>query len=125
MALQLNQESSWTQSFCFEAKDFRYPPVQISSGEEEMTDQSISQTILVGSILGTKCVLSFTDMIQEYIPSYLKQREIFVPLIVGFYVIVLGLALTGALRVSKGQQDKVRKERGSQFSMLDEDEDED
>jgi len=90
-----------------------------------MTDQSISQTILVGSILGTKCVLSFTNMIQEYIPSYLKQREIFVPLIVGFYVIVLGLALTGALRVSKGQQDKVRKERGSQFSMLDEDEDED
>lgn len=55
----------------------------------------------------------------------MKQREIFVPLIVGFYVVVLGLALTGALRVSKVQQDKVRKERGSQFSMLDEDEDED
>ena len=62
---------------------------------------------------------------QEYIPSVLKQREIFVPLIVGFYVVVLGLALTGALRVSKVQQDKVRKERGSQFSMLDEDEDDD
>ncbi|PMD21805.1 hypothetical protein NA56DRAFT_645584 [Hyaloscypha hepaticicola] len=70
-----------------------------------MTDQSLSQTIL------------------EYIPSVLKQREIFVPLLVGFYVVVLGLALTGALRVSKVQQDKVRKERGSQFSMLDEDED--
>jgi hypothetical protein len=44
---------------------------------------------------------------------------------VGFYVVVLGLALTGALRVSKGQQEKARKERGSQFSMLDEDEDDD
>ena len=43
----------------------------------------------------------------------------------GFYVVVLGLALTGALRVSKGQQEKARKERGSQFSMLDEDEDDD
>ena len=64
-----------------------------------------------------------TKLSQEYIPSALKQREIFVPLIVGFYVVVLGLALTGALRVSKVQQDKVRKERGSQFSMLDEDED--
>lgn len=38
---------------------------------------------------------------------------------------VLGLVLTGALRVSKGQQEKARKERGSQFSMLDEDEDDD
>ena len=64
-----------------------------------------------------------TELSQEYIPSILKQREIFIPLIVGFYVIVLGLALTGALRVSKTQQDKVRKERGSQFSMLDQDED--
>ncbi|KAH8796929.1 hypothetical protein F5882DRAFT_458511 [Hyaloscypha sp. PMI_1271] len=61
--------------------------------------------------------------ILDYIPSYFKQREIFVPLIVGFYVVVLGLCLTGALRVSKGQQDKARRERGSQFSMLDEDED--
>ena len=68
---------------------------------------------------------SHTERIQDYIPSYLKQREIFVPLIVGFYVVVLGLALTGALRVSKGQQDKARKERGSQFSMLDEDDNED
>jgi hypothetical protein len=37
--------------------------------------------------------------------------------------VVLGLVLTGALRVSKWQQEKARKERGSQFSMLDEDED--
>jgi hypothetical protein len=37
--------------------------------------------------------------------------------------VVLGLALTGALRVSKVQQDRARKEGGSQFSMLDEDED--
>ncbi|PMD60511.1 uncharacterized protein K444DRAFT_612658 [Hyaloscypha bicolor E] len=66
---------------------------------------------------------ALSQTILDHIPSYFKQREIFVPLIVGFYVVVLGLCLTGALRVSKGQQDKARKERGSQFSMLDEDED--
>jgi hypothetical protein len=84
---------------------------------------ALSQTILVGSIVVFSSIVPYVELPQDYIPSYFKQREIFVPLIVGFYVVVLGLCLTGALRVSKGQQDKARKERGSQFSMLDEDED--
>jgi hypothetical protein len=84
---------------------------------------TLSQTILVSPIVVFNPIAPYAELPQDYIPSYFKQREIFVPLIVGFYVAVLGLCLTGALRVSKGQQDKARRERGSQFSMLDEDED--
>ncbi len=55
----------------------------------------------------------------------MKDRSIAIPIIVGIYVVVLGLVLTGALNRQKVAIDRAKKEKNPMFSMLDEDEDKD
>lgn len=60
----------------------------------------------------------------ESLPAFLKNPSIWIPIMVAFYVGILGLCLTGALQRQKVQIKRVRDQKKSIFSMLDEDEDE-
>jgi len=64
-------------------------------------------------------------LITSYVPELLHSPTLWVPVVVGFYVIVLGLCLMRALNQQKTEIDRIRKEKNPIFSMLDEDEDED
>lgn len=51
----------------------------------------------------------------------MRNPSLWVPAIVGFYVLILGLCLTGALKRQKVSIRQLRREQSSIFSMLDED----
>lgn len=53
----------------------------------------------------------------------MKDRSTIIPLIIAFYIIVLGSFLMGALNRQKFQIELARKDRNPMFSMLDEDDD--
>lgn len=55
----------------------------------------------------------------------MKDASLWIPLIIGFYVIVLGLCLTGALKRQKIPIRELRREQSAMFSMLDEEESDD
>ncbi|SZF00014.1 unnamed protein product [Blumeria hordei] len=55
--------------------------------------------------------------------EYLKDRSTIIPLIIAFYVIVLGSFLMSALNRQKFQIELAKKDRNPMFSMLDEDDD--
>jgi hypothetical protein len=63
--------------------------------------------------------------LEKFLRESLRNPSIWIPIIVAFYVGVLGLCLTGALQRQATQIKRVREEKKSIFSMLDEDEDED
>ncbi|KAH6719462.1 hypothetical protein BKA61DRAFT_669784 [Leptodontidium sp. MPI-SDFR-AT-0119] len=68
---------------------------------------------------------TFREKFLERVPLFLQDPSIWVPLIVGFYVLILGLCLTGALKRQKVSIRELRREQSSMFSMLDEESEDD
>ncbi|CAL3973361.1 unnamed protein product [Diplocarpon coronariae] len=65
---------------------------------------------------------SFVDPYLDRLPEILKDNPSFwITLVIGFYLLVLGLCLTGALNRQKVSIRDLRREQSSMFSMLDED----
>ncbi|KAE8447822.1 hypothetical protein EG329_010051 [Mollisiaceae sp. DMI_Dod_QoI] len=61
----------------------------------------------------------------RYLPSSLRDPTIIVPVIVGFYVIFLGLCLTGALSRQGKQIKKAKDKKKDEQFMLDPDDEKD
>ncbi|KAK2623890.1 hypothetical protein QTJ16_006524 [Diplocarpon rosae] len=65
---------------------------------------------------------SFIDPYLNHLPEILQDNPTFwITLLIGFYLLVLGLCLTGALKRQKVSIADLRREQSSIFSMLDED----
>ncbi|CZT11746.1 hypothetical protein WAI453_004338 [Rhynchosporium graminicola] len=54
---------------------------------------------------------TFRDRLIKRVPLFLQDPSIWVPLIVGFYVLILGLCLTGALKRQKVSIRELRREQ--------------
>ncbi|KAL2067561.1 hypothetical protein VTL71DRAFT_1986 [Oculimacula yallundae] len=67
----------------------------------------------------------FREKFAQRVPLFLQDPSIWVPIIVGFYVLILGLCLTGALKRQKVSIRELKRERSNIFSMLDEASDDD